>query len=131
MPEVEKLLALKEWARGEQDKADAGLPSEWNQENWFTRNSCGTACCLAGRQALLEGWKPEWWVPNSDNTAGVVKGGEYSAAHQVAREALGLTAQQASALFDAGNTLKEVEEIIDRIVQGTFDYRSWVAEADR
>lgn len=35
-------------------------PEEHKQEIWFQRGGCGTAACLAGVVALLDGWTPVW-----------------------------------------------------------------------
>lgn len=35
-------------------------PEEWEQGAWAMRNSCGTACCLAGTAVVLAGHKLQW-----------------------------------------------------------------------
>lgn len=129
---VDKLLELKEWARAEQDKADAGYASEWYQGWWITQGSCGTACCLAGKTVLDLGWQPvvDFWQDSGCRST-VFKDGVEKHVRPIAQEALGLTIEESSRLFDGGNTLKDVEQIIDALVSGTFDPKAWVPERNR
>lgn len=123
MANAEKLLALKEWARGEWDKMEAGEPSEWRQAFWYTRTDCGTACCLAGKQMILEGYEPYFYT-GFERLSSYVRHpetGEMVDVSMGAQRALELTLEEASALFFGGNDMKDVERIIDGLVNGTFD----------
>lgn len=83
---VGELLTLWGWLYGEHLKAEAGLPSEWNQSAWLVNRpsnpvaaqaresvenlngednptlvlpmTCGTVACAAGHVVLEHGWKP-------------------------------------------------------------------------
>ena len=127
MANAGKLLVLKKWARGEWDKKEAGLLSEWRQAFWFTKTACGTACCLAGKQMILEGFEPVFYFSELGSFA-MSPEGEVVAVEDAAQEMLGLTDNEADELFYGGNTLKDVEEIIDRLIDGTFDIDA-IAEA--
>lgn len=72
MPNKEKLIDLAVWIGGQQALNDLGLPSEWEQGTWFSSRGievngdakfgCGTACCAAGRTALINGGTPVFTV---------------------------------------------------------------------
>jgi hypothetical protein len=92
-------------------------PEEWEQGSWAiqsSRYSCGTAYCLAGHVAVMTGHEPAW-----DSIAQ----GEFYADHttadacigDVAQAELGITTEEADALFQADNSrtaLREISEII-------------------
>jgi hypothetical protein len=129
---AKRLQAVLEWVREEAEKQEAGLPSEWDQGHWFSRPAgCGTACCIAGKAALMDGWEPSFDQIFFTNTSVVRKGRTERAAEYVAAEYLGLPPQTADALFDASNILEDVEEIITGVLDGTFNAYYWENRATR
>ncbi len=97
---IEKLPVLPEDDEGLDPRRDY-----WAQDQWgvnlsvlvpsLAEDACGTAACLAGWKARLDG-KADW-----------VSAGSY------AREAWGLTSEQADALFYALNTIARMREMVD------------------
>ncbi len=49
----------------------------------------------------------------------------------IAQEALGLTDEEATALFDGDNELADVEALVELIVSGDFDEDDWLNRRDR
>lgn len=127
----EKLIEVVQWVAGEHAKKELGMPSEWDQEWWYHRvvpegvvvgsnpNWCGTAACLAGKVALMEGG-----TPSVSSHVGAVSDyvympdGEVRPARDVAMKALGLNEDQAEALFYGGNTFEDIVEIAKQILGG-------------
>lgn len=116
-PNIERLDSLLEWAEAEHAKAEAGLPSEWDQTRWAARTDCGTVCCLAGKtaiedglvlRALKDGNIHEFRLPTGE----AVYPADY------ARNALGLTIGQSRPLFDEDNGIEDVRDIIRQIKNG-------------
>jgi hypothetical protein len=68
-------------------------------------NPCGTAACVAGHAMLASGYS---LVGNTFYEDGLEVD-----PHEAGRKALGLTPQQAGALFDGMNSLARVDKIID------------------
>lgn len=115
-------------------KAD---PKSWHQQSW----RCGTTACFAGHAALLNG--AQWALEPGHHTAFMPEGAirldadgdtdrqascmysddvtwvddegqrYYQHVSAYARGALGLTQQDAEALFAASNSMARLEEIID------------------
>ncbi len=127
-PDRERLLDLLYWAREQDARRRAGLRSEWDQTDWIKVTSCGTACCIAGRAVLLEGWKP---VDGGSSWNVVNEHGDFREVDDVARDLLGIDHNDSYSLFLADNTLEDVEEIILGILDGTFDHTTWVPHGDR
>lgn len=68
-------------------------PEYWNQEYWH----CGTTHCLAGHIELyLDGLPPNTYI------------GENSCAHDLARDVLGISDEDATTLFYWLNTLDDI-----------------------
>lgn len=92
-PDIPRLRKIVEWAE-EQEALDRS-DRQWNQQIWL--NECGTACCVAGKVVLDDGWKPI-----RDPLSGgleVHKDGRRSDVVSVATQILGLTNSQAGQLF--------------------------------
>jgi hypothetical protein len=131
-PNRERLLELVAWASGEAVKEAAGLPSEWNQQDWLTRRDdvaagghCGTACCIGGRAAMMAGGVPcsEYggrWDDQDDGYTGgrVLLDGVERRVSEVAQEYLGLNYDQRQALFHGSNELQDVVDVVGQILAG-------------
>ncbi len=82
-------------------------PEEWHQGSWrMVIPGCGTAYCFAGFAALFDGAEFA-----SDDLSLV--GGGWIEDH--ARQALGLTGDEANALFSGGGTLADIDYVLTRI----------------
>lgn len=116
-------------------------PLTWEQEAWFRIvdlntghiryesevqnvqeiNSCGAAFCFAGHVALAEGFP----APPKDNNHNwerkIFKKDdretwtEYEGVDDFARKRLGLTYDQAGVLFGSGNSIEDLEVIIEAL----------------
>jgi hypothetical protein len=90
--------------------------------------TCGTAFCIAGHTALMEGWSPIWcgvnedfdFMPGRARTNWVKYDGDgrevdrrYIAS--IAGEALGLTEGERIALFDEFNSRSRIQQIAEAI----------------
>jgi hypothetical protein len=136
LPDVnrEKLIELAQWAAAEHAKAELGLPSEWDQGQWLINGvrvpgdgwQCGTACCIAGKTVLDDGWRPDFGelASRGESTGRIVKvdedggGNVYAYTEDTAREILALNMEQANALFHGSNDLRMVLDVIRRILHG-------------
>lgn len=85
-------------------------PETWDQTDW-----CGTSCCVAGHVALAQGWQR-----TNVHSSRVRRDGEERSVSQVAREALGLTPDDAERLFDGGNSLRELWAHADQLTGGAI-----------
>lgn len=115
-PNIERLDSLLEWAEVEYSKAEAGLPSEWDQTRWAARTACGTACCLAGKAAIEDGLTPRY-LKNGVFHSFELPTGQLIYPAEYARDALGLTWGQ-GVLFHEENTIEDVRDIIRQIKIG-------------
>jgi hypothetical protein len=125
-PDIERLDRLVAWATEEEAKRLRGEPSEWDQGVYLERtSSCGTVCCIAGKVTLEDG-VPIKWSPlageNPRDEMGWTFPGNPS---DYAREALGLSKDQAGALFHGANTPEMLREIVEGIKQGLDDDLIW------
>lgn len=122
-PNIERLQGLLAWAEGEAEKAAQGKPSQWDQTIWS--NECGTSCCIAGKVALEEGLTPRvstfyprtvrnFVTPDGDF---VTPDGDSVDPSDFAQDKLGLTLEQADALFEENNTLSDLRHIIGKIAE--------------
>lgn len=123
-PDLAALEELYAWAEGQTELKRQGLPSEWDQGVWGRKadTDCGTACCIAGRQVLLDGGA---FVVNGLPfvITAMMPGGREVDVQGYATERLGLNEEQADALFNSGNNLADLRKIIDLIADGeTFPY---------
>lgn len=112
-------------------------PGTWIQDSWYKnvhpetgdifleqvteeveeQNACSTSFCFAGHVALHEGF-PNPPKTNTDPWARlvVVDDREYHEdVSDFARETLGLTLEQADALFDSGNTLQDLKTMVQTL----------------
>lgn len=87
-------------------------PEQWHQGDWMTRTSCGTACCLAGTIALMEGYKPVWedYMDRAD-TAQLSPDSYGKSVFSIAQEALNIKVGQADDLFWGSNGLATLWEL--------------------
>lgn len=130
---VPLLRKTLEWAYGEWQKVRRDEISEWNQGNWMVSTAglydysekvyeafrqgaaCGTACCIAGKVALDDGWHPAM-------TRGLggfaYRDGERADVFDIGRDLLGLTNEQANWLFAGGNTIYNLYSIANQITDG-------------
>lgn len=125
MPNTERLLDLGRWAIAEDAKRQAGLPSEWDQESWFRKTSCGTAACMAGKVVLDDGGVP------SINDSGygwlaTMPDGRRMWADDYATEALDLPDDDGDEdhLFAGENSLDDVLRIIADLTGVDLRYES-------
>lgn len=123
------------------DKLDQAIayieahPEEWQQEFWAEKTACGTALCLAGTLAALDGWKPtRWWAVKADSgeiqrTYSAIKNRKVRDIEDVAHDILGLERSPAAEpfsddermahrLFRSSNTLGDIKRYRDRIAAG-------------
>jgi hypothetical protein len=110
-------------------------PQTWKQDVWFTHldpethrrvaslieveveevNSCKTAFCFAGHAALKSGFPSppknsfEVWTAEIDGKTWWVD--------SYAADKLGITYDQADVLFAGENSLKEIEDIVNAIIE--------------
>ncbi len=86
----------------------------WKQEMWATKEPCGTSHCFAGHVVHLSfpDAQPIFMV-NSSITSQYTLNGQVCTYKNTARELLGLTPREADDLFDANNTLEDLEELIN------------------
>lgn len=87
-------------------------PKEWDQEVWRQVTSCGTVACFAGWACALNGdrFNPDDWEFVITDESGVS-----SPIEDRAREILGLAIGEADWLFDGGNTLYDLEQIVETL----------------
>lgn len=73
-------------------------PRAYNQEAW-----CGTACCIAGKIAIVEAKKDGYRICKSDNSIEDSKGRRISLIEDYAAKKLGVDSFMAGRLFQAPN----------------------------
>ncbi len=128
MPNKKLLLELKSWVRSQWERKLAGKPSEWDQMTWASRRSCGTVCCIAGKASILSGWEPLF--EKTSFTIVFEKDDHVESADEIAKCALGLSEDQAIHLFRAANTVEQIEELIDKIIDGSYNDVEWQDHLD-
>lgn len=114
------LRKVVEWVEEQETLTYDQDGREWDQGVWFRqiedRNGwCQTLCCVAGKTALIEGWKPDFGPFDSIMTSFVERGGERAEVSDVAAKALGLTTSEANDLFRGFNGPDSVRLIAERI----------------
>lgn len=115
---VPLLRKTLDWAYGQYQLAERGLPSEWTQGDWILRSSateCGTTCCIAGKIALEAGWKPTMPLLGGGE---VQRDGEVAFVADVAQRELGLTGGQAEELFAGANTIERLYRLAGQCTSG-------------
>jgi len=132
MVDIERLDHLLAWATEEEAKKRRGEPSQWDQGVYYLERdpSCGTVCCISGKVVLEDGVPIQWSVPTDWFLWPVDEGTEvgwtpYGTPADYAQEALGLSFEQAGALFDGANTLEMLRGVVAGIKQGLDDYLIW------
>lgn len=90
-------------------------PNLHDQRIWFEQAECGTACCLAGTVAMLNGWQPVFGTEGVDQrVTGVVTDGTlYRPVQEVAQELLRIDRYDANHLFCSGNTVERLKRLRD------------------
>lgn len=134
-----KLLELKGWLFGENEKQKLGLPSEWDQGSWGVQTACGTSACIAGKTVLDAGGRfvkmddnYEFTLPTPGeevtfNWVRMPDDTDYRISEK-AGELLGLEHTQRLALFEGDNTYEMAAAVIDAIIAGDED--PYVARAE-
>ncbi len=108
-PNIPLLRKAVEWAEAEAAKTDGtGL---WNQAWYAEQRECGTAYCIAGF-AIMAGLSGAKLV---DGYELEVDGNDCVSWFDTGRAALGLTENEAYALFNANNSIAEVREVAEQI----------------
>lgn len=101
-------------------------PDEHDQNTWRSVLSCGTTMCFAGHAATLAGGS---WVTIEDHWYGLIPeaddeyqwayhGVPYVLVRKRAQRVLGLTDEQANALFLRADDLAKVKEVVHAIITG-------------
>lgn len=91
-------------------------PEKWNQKHWVPE--CGTACCFAGRAALLAGATYPLWMRNAGRTATMVLPyGAIVSVSDYAAGKLGIDSKDADKLFDAKNTLEDLNLVVKQLIE--------------
>jgi len=118
MPDLDLLDRVLDWAEAHPDEDHADARGRWHdQDVWVAEEDCGTACCIAGIVALSEGWQPVYPVLNM-GAEWVDRAGEMALVSEVARRALGLSYEEADALFRASNTLPVLRRLAKELRNG-------------
>lgn len=88
-------------------------PEEWDQTKWV----CGTAACFAGRAALLSGHTvPQTHTTHVTDMVGWFRTDGDERVGEVAERELGITFDQAEDLFNATNTMDDLEHVVKNII---------------
>jgi hypothetical protein len=93
-------------------------------------HSCQTAGCFAGQRAFLDGYRLglSYTLERNGETLSDSAVGDYAARR------LGLTAFQATVLFDPYNTIEQLEDLVHAIAAGESDSelerRGYLPESD-
>lgn len=91
-------------------------PEQHRQSAWGLRTECGTAYCVAGWTGVIDQARMEWCDLDGgwEGWAELVGIGEYSV-FGYAKRSLGLSDDQASALFCGSNRLDAIEQMRDAL----------------
>jgi hypothetical protein len=103
-------------------------PERWDQGVWLVRDgdTCQTSGCFAGWTAMLRGWRPTHRSNMSGLTGGVRNAaGEIGDVDEVARDLLRLTWDQTCRLFDGGNTLADLRQVVAELHGAPREPLSW------
>lgn len=134
MRNLKELTAAAEWLGAQKAREDVGLTSEWNQDVWGRRLSCGTACCVAGRVALTQNDYVPIWGSNSNQEVlrGFVKIELYdpnqdynywdvTETANVAKSALGISDKVAGKLFEGYNSYSRCIKILRKQIRKALE----------
>jgi hypothetical protein len=119
MADIEALwLTLKE-------TEEAAKKQLWDQSYWMAEMKCGTTGCFAGHYAISQGCVPALDSHFYDDKTSIndtadcfTPEGERVYIRSFAKEGLGLTEDEADALFEGDNTLSDLRLIIEAISKG-------------
>lgn len=134
MSEINVPLLRKtlDWAHEEWQKHLRGEISEWQQGTWMINTAdlyehsekvyaafragqaCGTACCIAGKVALDDGWHTTY----AGLGGRIYRDGESRSAFFVGAELLGLDEDQATELFSGSNTIYNLYAVAGALTNG-------------
>lgn len=92
-------------------------PSSWRQISWHTVEDCGTAHCFAGHGQIEAGW----YDVTTDKSA--MRKSDPRGTQGAARAYYNLNSYQAIMLFDAANTIDDIEGAIKLLVGDAEDFR--------
>jgi len=100
------------WAEAEAAK---GRMSAWRQDAWAQEAPCGTAYCIAGHVAVLDGWRPVAVLSDWRPSAGWFwrKGEHHAEMPAVGIEVLNLPTEGDADLFSSDNTIGDLKRIRD------------------
>jgi len=93
-------------------------PEQHNQGAWFFRqpaSDCGTKACFAGWASLLSGDEPKWAHGYQLQTDAVIAGGKTRYIEARAMELLGISGDQADALFYGANSREDLGRLVAEI----------------
>lgn len=117
-PDLPALRKLWDWVQEQHELNLQGKPSEWDQHWYMTENSpmaCGTVCCVAGKHiASTRKIRAYGSLAFQDET------GWHDFWH-TAKDELGLTTNQAHALFYGSNTFEDVHQVMKSIFEDAGD----------
>lgn len=89
-------------------------PDEWSQDVWSAKRACGTTMCFAGTALHLSGHDFVYQPTNEDvEFAAMVRGFENDGSvGEVAARVLGLSEEQASAIFHCYTSRPDVLRVV-------------------
>jgi len=91
-------------------------PNQHDQTVWAERTVCGTAMCFAGWAVVLSGGKIAF-AGNSTRTSQCRIDGAMDDIDLVAERLLGLSMDDANDLFGPTNTIEDLREIVDMLIE--------------
>ncbi len=95
-------------------------PKSWTQWMWAIQRPCGTSHCFAGHvvHIALPEAKPHFECRSDLSTRFTLNSGLCSY-KDTARALLGLTERECDKLFDANNTLEDLERVVKELTGET------------
>jgi hypothetical protein len=112
VPNIPLLRKAVEWAEAEAAKTDG--PCMWNQAIWATPTDCGTTYCIAGYVCATTS-DPRIVVSHEDVWPELYVDGEWAPWSETAQAQLGLTHDEAEALFLDAQDLPAVRAAAESI----------------
>lgn len=89
--------------------------ADQRRQSGQARATCGTAYCIAGHVAVLTGWEPSGWSMGEASSYWMDEDGRERRVSVIARDALGLTNEEAEMLFHGDNSRSEVQLLAEII----------------
>lgn len=110
---VPLLRKAVEWVEAESQR---GPESEWVQAHWYSekKSSCGTAYCVAGYVAQLDGARFDW---DAGGKLFHPETGARMSVSEYAREKLGLSPREAGELFCGTNSAVTIRRFAERFAR--------------